>query len=127
MEMIATVGIFATLLAIKLYNYNQFSLKRGVENDTYKIYTFANKDRTSTFTEKTDYYIPLNDSKTLLLDNNNDNSIVLETLALPREFNLSKLSYNFNNNGFIEDVESINSVDPPDFQFNCVKMYASRG
>ncbi|MGC8769034.1 pilus assembly FimT family protein [Calditerrivibrio sp.] len=124
-ELLVTISILVILLAIGIYSYNKYSIGRDVENDTYKIYSFISRVRSQAFTEKIDYYVRLNDSLTLVMDNDSDNTNVLEELKLKRNFSSTKNEYHFNKNGFILDNGSIKSDVVADVQYNCVKIEGS--
>ncbi|ADR18074.1 hypothetical protein Calni_0161 [Calditerrivibrio nitroreducens DSM 19672] len=124
-ELMVTISILVILLGIGIYSYNKYSIGRDVENDTYKIYSFIGRVRTQAFTEKTDYYVRLKDSFTLLMDNDSDNANILEELKLKKSFSSTRNEYHFNKNGFILDNGSIKSDVAADVQYNCVKIEGS--
>ncbi|MCA1980626.1 MAG: prepilin-type N-terminal cleavage/methylation domain-containing protein [Calditerrivibrio sp.] len=123
-ELLITISILSILIAISIVSYNGYTKKREVENDTYRIFSLVNKARTSSFTDKTNYYIYLsNDGFEVVMDNNtNSGDGVMDSIFLKRRFLSDNSSYLFDKNGFLKPVGKIYPEDIEDVQYNCIKF-----
>lgn len=121
-EILVTITIISILAAIGIISYQSYSKSRDLENDIYKIYSVANKARTSAFTDKENYYIYIsNGGYEIVLDNNtNTGDGVNEKIALKSKFLSDNSSYMFDKNGFLKTVGKIYPEVIIDVQFNCI-------
>lgn len=121
-ELLVTISILSILIGISVFYYNAYTKKRDLENDTYKIFSLVNKARTSSFTDKIDYYIYLsNGGFEVVMDNNtNSGDGVIDSITLKRKFLSDNSSYLFDNNGFIKSIGKIYPEEVEDVQYNCI-------
>lgn len=121
-ELLVTISILSILVGIGLYSYKSYSNKRDLENDIYKIYSFANKTRVSAFTDKENYYIYLAGGGLNIIMDNDTNELngYIEVINLKIKFISDNSSYLFDKNGFLKSNGKIYPEEVYDVQYNCI-------